>query len=672
MRLLFLALPLALAALGTVHCSSGEEPTEQPTSETSVEETGDVDPEAATDSAKPDAVADTAPDAAPVACSKPPAFATAIRVNHNPDSLRRIANAGMVLLDDGRIMIAMLEALDTASRYALWARIVDPVTSTVGADERLDLDADALTDASPFQLFSISGTAVGVRYGGSHLRVYSKGKWSPDVASTMTMAAGDDLGWVAAPSGEVLVTRARVAAPSGQATVFRPDEGGVKGSWSSVQTLDLDASSGKPRIDSSLLSDGRFLTMVWHGSGGPAVRLRTLSGSWTTPSAKAEIGATDASPQYRLLDDGTIVLTALEGAGDTRRVVTSTWSAADNWTPTRLLSKLPGDVNGVVPASPGPFLFTVSGSEIEFVSWVAGCSSPAKDCEFQAVSRRYSGATWKDPVALSIGEKRSGAEGTMVVALDGATPLVARLNAARTNIALRLRSGAADYTPAFALAQDSPLFSAATQIDARFYGTASALWTLTRRETTSSGTTTQLATALGKIDAVAGKVEWGLVTAGSFELRTFGEIYPYVDGAAGFTVGVGAATDGTTSAPILAHSNAAAVTIEGSSVISSDERSASFVNVPRSAPRPGRDRSAIYVLASRPTDAMTRLRAYAYNGTGGAVPYVLANETRAPRSFADGMLLFGCGGAILYAADVDASHTLELVLVREPPPADAG
>jgi hypothetical protein len=44
------------------------------------------------------------------------------------------------------------------------------------------------------------------------------------------------------------------------------------------------------------------------------------------------------------------------------------------------------------------------------------------------------------------------------------------------------------------------------------------------------------------------------------------------------------------------------------------------------APRPGRDRSAIYVLTARATDPGSRLRAYAFNGVGSGVPRVLANE----------------------------------------------
>jgi hypothetical protein len=668
-RALLLLLPGVILAISTVHCGGSDENPQQPEVETG----GETEIDSADETAPVDAPGETTADTAPadtgvtVTCSKGPSYGAPLRVNHNPDSLRRVANAGMVRLEDGRLMIVMLEAIDTTSRHAVWARTVDPTTSTISPDERLDVDADGMTDASALQVFAIPGNAVGVRYSGSHLRVYSKGKWSPDLASAMSIAATDEIGAVAATSGQVLVTRGRAGtAPNANAITFRPDEGGAKGSWSVVQTLDLDGSTGKPRIDAHALSDGRFVTLTWHGAGGPAVRIRSLSGSWSTPSPKAEVGAVDANPQYRLLDDGSIVLAGLEGVGDTRRVVTSTWTVTDNWSTARLLSKLPGDTNGVVPASVGPYLFTVTGAETEFVAWIAGCATVAKDCEFQAVSRRYSGGTWKEPVALGVGEKRNGADGVSVVALDGATPLVGRTSFAKTNVDLRVRNGA-DYTATMALTAESPLFGAGTSIEARFYGTATDLWTLVSRTRDVMGVPTPTSMVMGRVSAASGKVSWSVITAGSYEIRSFADVYPYVDGAGGFSVGA-TATTGTENAPVLAHANAPAtdVTVEASSVISTDEKSVAFVNVPRFAPRPGRDRSAIYLLRARPTDTTSRLRAYAFNGIGSGVPRVLANESRAPREFADGTINFGCGGAILYAADpIDGSHTLELVIVRE-------
>jgi len=615
---------------------------------------------------------DGATDSGPtVTCTKSPAFQPAIKVNHNPDSLRRVANAGMVHLDDGRIMIALLEAVDTGTRYALWARTVDPATATVSPDERLDVDADGLTGDSGFQIFSIANGAVGVRYGDVHLRVWSKGKWSPDLAGSMPLVAGDELGWIAAPSGQVLVTRSRANAPYGEAVVYRPDEGGVRGSWTTPTSLDLDGASSKPRIDRLLLADGRFLTLIWQGAGGPAIRVRSLSGAWSTPFLKAEIGAADASPSYRLLDDGSIVLVALEGSGDTRRVVTSTWTATDGWTTARLLSKPDPAANGVIPAASGSFLFGVTGTEVEFVAWVAGCAGVAADCEFHPVSRRYTAGAWKDPVDLGIGTAGlKGADGTAVVALSGKTPLILRYNESRNGLEFRIRDDAGDFKPKVTLPGDSPLFGESTQLDSRLYAGGGALWTLTRRDNVpDGGIPTTLAMALGKIDTAANKAAWVPVTAGSYEVRAFSDFYPYADGAGGFTMAANSATDGTNNAPIIAHSMDG-VSVEASAVIASDESSARFVNVPRTAPRAGRDRSAIFVVSARPSDTTvsgSRLRAYAYNGVGSGVPYLLANETRAPRTFGDGMLTFGCGGAILYAADPDdGSHTLNLVLVKEP------
>jgi len=661
LRFLYLLLaPGAFLALSNLNCGS-DPATPQPAADTGAETT--VDPG--------DGAVDTpvVPDATPtVTCTKAPVFQTAVKVNHNPDSLRRVANAGMVLLEDGRIMVAMLEAVDTGTRYALWARTVDPATGAVSPDERLDADADALTESSGFSIFAIPSGAVGVRYGDVHLRVYSRGKWSPDLAGSMPIVAGDELGWIAAPSGQVLVTRARGTAPHGEAVVYRPDEGGVRGSWTAPTTLDLEGATSKPRIDRAILADGRFLTLIWQGAGGPAIRIRSLSGAWSAAFPRAEIGAADAAPNYRLLDDGSIVLVALEGSGDTRRVVTSTWTATDGWSTARLLSKLPGDMNGVIPAGTGNFLFSVSGKEVEFVGWVAGCAGAAADCEFHAVTRRYVAGAWKDPVDLGIGDTRNSADGTAVIALDPSRPLVLRYGAGRNGAQFRIRTDAGDFKPKVTLPKDSPLFGPTTQIDSRFYTGGESLWTLTRRDNVpDGGTPTTLAMALGKIDPAADTAKWVPITASSFELRSFSDFYPYADGSGEFTVGANSATDGSTSTPIIAHSKDGEL-LKGVAVIADDEKSATFVNVPRTPARPGRDRSAIYVVAARPSDTTittNRLRAYAYNNVDQAAR-LLANETRAPRTFGDGMLVFGCGGAVLYAEDpADGSHALQLVVVRE-------
>jgi hypothetical protein len=65
------------------------------------------------------------------------------------------------------------------------------------------------------------------------------------------------------------------------------------------------------------------------------------------------------------------------------------------------------------------------------------------------------------------------------------------------------------------------------------------------------------------------------------------------------------------------------------------------------------------------TPVQRRLRAYAWNGIGGVVPRTIGAEGRNARYFTEGLALYGCGGAILYAADpTDGSHTLEMVLVQ--------
>lgn len=674
LRALLVLVPAGALAASTAHCGSDGGGGNPPPAETG----GDGEPDSSDlDTGVTDA-ADAADAGPTVACTKQPVFHPPVHVNHNPDSLRRVANAGMVQLDDGRIMVAMLEAVDTGSRYGVWARTVDPATGKAAEDERLDVDADALVEGSAFQIFSLGGGAVAVRYGDGHVKVWSKGKWSPDLASVMTLAAGDGVGWLTAPSGQVLVTRTKSTAPYGEATVYRPDEGGAKGSWSPPQPLDLDAATSRPRIDRLLLPDGRFLVMIWQGGGGPALRIRSVSGSWSTPFAKAEIGPTDAAPSYALLDDGSIVLVALEGTGDTRRAVTSTWTATGGWTTARLLSKPTAETNGVIPASGQPFLFQVSGNEVEFVAWVAACAGPAADCTFKAVTRRYSGGTWKDPVDLAIGDAtRTGAGGTMVVALEGGLPLVARVAEPATAAELRVRTDGGDFKPKVNLTGDSPYFGGNTRIEPRFYGGWQGIWTLARRDNApEGGSVTPLPVAIGKIDPAAGKVTWGLLTAGAYELRGFpGGTYPYALGSGGFAVGADNATDGTNASPIIAYVSPSGGSPESAPAMSSDESRARFVNVPRTPPRLDRDRSAIYVASgdlASPSSG-TRLRAYAWNGVGPTVPKILEGASRAPRTLADGLLTYGCGGAILYAVDpTDGSHALELVFVKEEPVAGGG
>jgi hypothetical protein len=666
----FRFLPLLFPALAfAAHCGSKDPGTDQPV-EDSGGETADNEAGDTLDDGGTDGATDTAPDTGPstITCTKAPSYATPIRVNHNPDSLRRVANAGMLEIEGGQLMVAMLEALDS-TRYGVFARTVDPSTGKAADDERLDVDADGLTGGSGFQIFAISGGAVGVRFD-NHVRVYSKGKWSPDLAASLAFAAADKLEYIAAPNGQVLVTRSKGDAPFGQAIVYRPDEGGAKGSWSPAQTLDLDGASGAPRIERHVLSDGRFMTLIWQGPGGPSVRIRSLSGSWQEPFPKGEIGAAGTTSAYRVLADGSIVLVALEPQGpDTYRATTSTWTAMDGWSTARLLSKVTADGAGVVPTTAWPFLFGISDSEIEFVSWVAACAGAAMDCQFKAVSRRYAKGTWGDPVDLMIGTDTTGPDGLGVVALNGAAPLLYRQPADRTSVELRARIGK-DYFASQTITKGSPLFGSSISVTPNFYGGAVGLWSLAfRTDTSAMPSPAALGAAAGTISTSTGSTTWGVASAGGFEVRSTGISAAYADGSGGFTVATNSGTDGSTSSPIIAHFGPAGGSPDGTSVVAADESSAAFVAAPKTAPRPNHDRAALFLVEGTASDSTVtgkRLRAYAWNGVGSGVPRVIATDTRNPRKFSDSLLVFGCGGAILYAIDpIDGTHALELVVVKE-------
>ena len=689
------ALSLLAAAALSAHCGggggsgggdpppggddAGDATADSPSGETLPE----TSPGDAPADARVDAPADTPPDASPVTCSATPTFGTPLRLNHNPDALRSISNGALTMLADGRLMAVFLEALDTGSRYGLYARIVDPTTHAIGPDQRLDVDADGLNSGTGLDVGALANGALYVQYwptpgsGARRLRIYTHEKWSPEINPSSPIVESDTLGLADASDGTVLVVRAHAAAPSGAGIVYRPDEGGAAGSWSALQTLDLDAASGTPTLSPFVMPDGRYLVLVWQGAGGPSVRLRSVSGAWSAPGPRAEIGAVDASPAVRLLADGSIVLVALEGSGDTRRTVTSTWTEASGWTTARLLSKTV-DTNGVVPFIGGradPFLYTVSATEAEYVAWVAGCTGAAKDCQFHPIARRYtSAAGWTDPVDLAVGTVTTGPDGLRVDALDGETPVVSRTSSDGTSIQLKARLGPAAFGPLASILDGSPLFGAGASAAARFFGGARGLWSIASRVTAAvdGGTSTPLPSAIGKL-APGGSpaASWGVVSDGAgAEMHGFSPFSAYVDGAGGFTLAMNDAVDTTGKAyPLLAHlSGSATATPEVQRVVLSDELSALFANAPSRAPRPGLDKSAIFVVnASVALDGGTghRLRAYAYDGAGAVKPQLLANENQSPRAFGQGLLTYGCGGAILYATDpLDGSHGLQLVLVQ--------
>jgi hypothetical protein len=676
--------PLAAAVLALAagaHCSSSSSPAPAVTDDSGSDASDGI----ADVPVVPDATPDTfVPDAGPVTCTKQPAFGLAIRVSHNPDALRNVATASVAGLPDGRVLVVFAEAIDTTGHYAIYARTVDPTTSVASEDERLDVDADNLNAGPSLRLTTLDNGAIVAQWRGNvadgkRLRVYQHGKWSPEVleaTGAMPTLDADGVTFSGAPDGSVMVVRARAStAPLAAATVFHPDEGGPRGSWSSAQALDLDGATGAPTVSAMGRPDGGYELLVWQGTGGPSVRTRSPSGAWGMPSARSDVGARTAQPDGRMLDDGSIVLVGLEGAGDTRQVVTSTWSAAAGWTPARLLSKLP-TANGVVPFRGGtadPYLFSINGSKVEFVAWVAGCATVAKDCEFHAVTRVYDGTAsppaWGKPVDLQVGPVQNGADYAQIIGLDGKHPLAVRGNVDANEIDFKVRLTDA-WSPGSDLLGGSPgNFDGGIKSLARYYGGTFGLYALVGR---NDSTGKAIVSLMGKVTPSASPPgAWNAVSNAGAEMRTGSPSGAYVDGAGGFSIASNDATDGTTTIPLLAHDFGGGSPPAIVQVISADEANASFVSVPSLAPRDGgQDRSAIFLVAATPSPAGTspnrRLRAYAFNGQGtSVVQKQLANETRGPRSFPQSVLSTGCGGAIAYAVDpADGSHALELVLVQ--------
>ncbi len=640
-------------------------------------------------SALPDVVTDTAsdayvaPEAGPVTCTKPPAFSAEIHASHNPDSLRNVAGAALATLPTGAVLVAYVEAVDDLGHYAVWARTIDPTTATAADDERLDVDADQVAAGALLTLSTLDNGAIVAQWtggAGKRLRVYQHGKWSPEVLGpdgAMPATGADTIAFAGAPDGTVMVSRARgTGAPYSAATVYHPDSGGPRGSWSTPQTLDLDGATGQPTIQASGRPDGSYVVLVWQGSGGPSARTRGPAGAWSTPSDRAGTGDLSGQPAGIVLDDGSVVLTGTEGAGDTREVMWSTWTASAGWTPARLVSKPTSAAIGLVPFRGGvePDLFRVSGMKLEFVGWVAACATPAASCEFHATTRLYDGTasnpTWADPVDLAIGPTMNGPDFASVIRLEDGHPLVWRGNATGNELDFKVRLGDtwSDATNLFA--GPAGTFDGTIRSTAQLHGGAIGLFALVGR--------VNPAAFPPSMPALMGKVTpgstppgaWNPVSFAGDQMLSSSAIGAYVDGAGGFSVASNDANDGNSTIPLLAHDfgNGTAPAIV--QVISGDESNASFAAVPAGAPRPGGlDKSAIFLVMATPTGSTTpgrRLRAYAYNGQGTAVVQKqLANETRQPRLFPQSVLNAGCGGAIAYAVDpADGSHALEVVLVQ--------
>src|SRR5207302_11253869 len=113
--------------------------------------------------------------------------------NPVPAPLRPIATGARAFLPDGRSVAGHREALDTGTRYALYTRVVDPkgAAPTVGADQRLDVDADNLTSGSSIDLQNLGNGSLLLQFypggGARRVRVFSHDKWSPEIGSVMSV-----------------------------------------------------------------------------------------------------------------------------------------------------------------------------------------------------------------------------------------------------------------------------------------------------------------------------------------------------------------------------------------------------------------------------------------------------------------------------------------------------
>jgi hypothetical protein len=332
-------------------------------------------------------------------------------------------------------------------------------------------------------------------------------------------------------------------------------------------------------------------------------------------------------------------------------------------------------VNGVIPLRGGvadPYLFTINGSKVEFVAWVADCATVAKDCEFHAVSRVYDRATpglaWSEPVDLQVGPVQTGADYAQIIGLDGNHPLALRGNLDANEIDFKVRLTDAWSAGGNLLGGPAGSFDGGITSTPRYYGGTFGFYSLVGRNDPMGKAIVSL---MGKVTPSASPSgAWNPVSNAGAEMLTPNPSGAYVDGAGGFSIASNDATDGTTTIPLLAHDFGGGSPPAIVQVISADETNARFVSVPSNAPRDGgQDRSAIFLVAATPTGSTgsnRRLRAYAFNGQGtSVVQKQLADETRGPRAFPQSVLSTGCGGAIAYAVDpADGSHALELVLVQ--------
>lgn len=623
----------------------------------------------------------------PIVCDAAPVVGLPMKLNHSPDALRTISTAAMTLLPDGTLLVAFVEALDETGRSGLFARVIDPTTATIGADTRLDVDADEIP-ANPNLAISSTGDARLLTYqnsaGQTRGRIFESGVWSTDegLAGVNTFAPGETPSAYYAPDGRVIILKQRSSAPFLQGSVFMPGVGGAGGSFAPWATLDLDGATSGSTVQGRALPDGSFTLLIWQGPGGPAVRTLSPSGAWTTASLKAEVGGLEVPSSAVILDDGTVVLVDLETTTtDTLRALTTTYTADTSWSAARLLSKIPqpdaGPADAVLPNNGNPFLFAVDGETVEFDAWLAACTDVAANCMFEATQIRFTGGagggSWADPVPLGVGTETDGPANLSVTSLGAGSAIVSRRATDGSAFTSRFRFGAEAFTAAGALLDPTNLdFTTPIQSDVRYFGRGDNLWSIVSRvlPNATTGALDPQVSVLGKVDpASAATTKWGLVVADSGSgpgLEGFDVSSTYADGAGGFTLTADHATDGVSVVQLLVHASATAAAFDTIRVLGSDETSASYVSVPATPPRASLDNSAVYLVETTPTPGPgNRLYVYAWNGAPTFATKLLANESRAPRAFPTSAVSFGCGGAILYAEDpADGTHGLQLVLAQ--------
>ncbi len=620
----------------------------------------------------------------PVSCTAAPTFQAPISISHSPDKLRRVANGALGLLESGTLLITELEELDTSGRHGLFFRTLD--TTTMGAmpsdpDQRLDSDGDNLSSGTPFNLVKLQPNLFALEYqasdGSGRLRAFWNGHWSPEMSTAMPFRYGEQLSYAVSPSGDILVSRAGGGTPATQAVLYSI----ASSSWGAPQKLDLAGETGAPTTYVYALADGRFLAVIWQGSGGPAIAVRTPSGAWQAASDKADTGGLSTYPDVRVMPDGTVLLTALESvASDTLRAMYATWSASSGWVPSRVLSKAAdsGMTNAVLPVVHGvdPHIFPVDATTFDFVAFVSGgCTTPSSKCTFSAVSRRYSAGAWGPPTDLMLAGDTAGAGNLWVYATRG-QPFLLRRAMDGTFAAISRQDGGSSFTAA-GTPFDATVFPATLNItNFTFFGGQSTNWSFATRVTPGGTMTPDMPnpSAVGQLKLGTGIISnWQQVQepSGAF----WGDIstaFTFENPAGELTfLGANPYTNITGPSLELTHVPATGTLEEVHAVLNGGGEVSATAYPPSGALRSVDKGTLVEVagnVAGDPDAGVTggtQLRAYAWNGNGTNVAKQLAKTSDAPRPFSQGVLAFACGGAAFFAVDpADGSHSATLVLAQ--------